>query len=323
MPFLGNLVDAQSLWTPQTVVGARAVALGTHRRGRHRAHPPEGQPMTARRARRRIAGFTLDRGADRDALMGVILGALATVTAQWMPKLEPAAWARSSAARFWGSGWSGWSPTFRRPNSSRAAAIPAPVFDGTELSMTFVRSALGPNTRSGLELVRIGEIGSDRGPQLVRARTRFVPVTADTANDQPSFADPVVLIRAPYRVTFAYCGARQGLAQPVGAAPANCRRRSVCRCATATTDRILQVSTATMVHAEMPPDCILGPKVINDCLNREAPEMASAPPPRVRSRIPERRYERRAEETSAASSSSRCFGFSARWQHSRPSMRST
>jgi general secretion pathway protein J len=33
------------------------------------------------------------------------------------------------------------------------------------------------------------------------------------------------------------------------------------------TDRTLTVSTATAVHADMPPDCILA-EVIDDCLNR-------------------------------------------------------
>ncbi|MEA2873004.1 MAG: ral secretion pathway protein, partial [Hyphomicrobiales bacterium] len=35
----------------------------------------------------------------------------------------------------------------------------------------------------------------------------------------------------------------------------------------ATTDRTLSVSTATLVHAEIPADCILA-EVITDCLNR-------------------------------------------------------
>ena len=43
------------------------------------------------------------------------------------------------------------------------ANIRQPVFDGTELSVTFLRTALGPNTRPGLELVRIQETGSEKG----------------------------------------------------------------------------------------------------------------------------------------------------------------
>jgi hypothetical protein len=36
----------------------------------------------------------------------------------------------------------------------------------------------------------------------------------------------------------------------------------------ATTDRTLSVSTATLVHAEMPADCVLA-EVLADCLNRQ------------------------------------------------------
>ena len=43
----------------------------------------------------------------------------------------------------------------------------------------------------------------------------------------------------------------------------------------AATDRTLAVSTATLVHADMPADCVLA-EVIADCLNRPA-----APQPRA------------------------------------------
>lgn len=223
--------------------------------------------MSARRTRRHIAGFTLIEALIATALMGVILGAIATVTAQWLPN-----WNRGMGtvqrSEILGLG-------LERLVADVAAAefIPGgrefqlPVFDGTELSMTFVRSALGPNSRSGLELVRIAEIGTDRGPQLVRARTRFVPVTADTVNNQPSFGDPVVLIRAPYRVTFSYAG-RDKVWRNQWRGASELPKAIRVQVRDAATDRLLQVSTATMVHAEMPPDCILA-EVLNDCLNRD------------------------------------------------------
>ena len=88
--------------------------------------------------------------------MGAILAAIATVTAQWLPnwnrgfeRVQRSRDARPSAS-------SASSPISRRPNSSPPrAGIRQPVFDGTELSVTFLRTALGPNTRPGLELVRI------------------------------------------------------------------------------------------------------------------------------------------------------------------------
>jgi general secretion pathway protein J len=235
--------------------------------------------MRRRSARRAIAGFTLIEALIATALMGVILGAIATVTAQWLPN-----WNRGISAI---QGSENLALGLERLVADIAAAeyIPGgreferPVFDGTELSVTFVRSALGPNTRSGLELVRIAEIGTDRGPQVVRARTRFVPVTADTVNDQPGFADPVVLIRAPYRITFSYAGRdKVWRSQWRGANELPKAIRVQVR--DATTDRILQASTATIVHADMPPDCILA-EVVNDCLNRErrnGPGPAAASP---------------------------------------------
>ena len=83
------------------------------------------------------------------ALMGAILSALATVTAQWLPN-----WNRGFAR-------------VQRTDSlalglerlvadvSAAEFVPGgretlkPYFDGTELSLTFIRTALGPNARAG------------------------------------------------------------------------------------------------------------------------------------------------------------------------------
>ena len=45
----------------------------------------------------------------------------------------------------------------------------------------------------------------------------------------------------------------------------------------AATDRLLSVSTSTLVHAEMPADCVLA-EVLADCLNRER-KNAAAPNP--------------------------------------------
>ena len=63
------------------------------------------------------------------------------------------------------------------------AAVKRPVFDGTELSVILVRSAVGPNAQPGLEYVRFAEIASERGPVLVRASAPFVPVEPDASVD--------------------------------------------------------------------------------------------------------------------------------------------
>lgn len=232
-----------------------------------------------RRSRRaRVAGFTLIEALIATALMGVILTAIATVTAQWLPN-----WNRGMGnvqrSEILALG-------LERLTADLAAAefIPGgrefllPVFDGTELSVTFVRSALGPNTRSGLELVRITEVGSDRGPTLVRARARYAPVTRETLNDPPNFADPVVLVRAPYRVSFAYAG-RDRIWRNIWRGQAELPKAIRIQVRDAATDRLLSVSTSTLVHAEMPADCVLA-EALADCLSRERRNPGPAPTPR-------------------------------------------
>ena len=233
--------------------------------------------MNARmKRRRRSAGFTLVEALLATALMGVILASIATVTAQWLPN-----WNRSfervqrvellalgmerivadiAAAEFVTAG----------------ATVRQPVFDGTELSVTFLRTALGPNTRPGLELIRIGEIGSDKGLTTVRQRARFMPMGRDGIEVQARPSDPVVLVRAPYRVTFAYAGADR-VWRSVWRGEAQLPKAVRVQLRDAATDRTLSVSTATIVHAEMSNDCVIA-EVMADCLNRpEQPTQPSQP----------------------------------------------
>ena len=130
-----------------------------------------------------------------------------------------------------------------------------PLFDGAALSVTFVRTALGPNTSRGLEVVRIGETADSRGLALVRMTAPFVPFTASVrAADQLSFANPVVIIRAPYRVSFSYAGTDhvwretwRGAKQLPRAVRVSVRD--------AATSRTLAMSTSTLVDAEIPALC--------------------------------------------------------------------
>jgi len=201
------------------------------------------------RIRRADAGFTMFEALVAIALMGLILGALAAVTAQWMPN-----WTRGlarvqrneqlvialdrlaadlSAAEF------------ISPNRSTNA----PLFQGAELAVTFVRQALGPNNRSGLEIVQIAETIDSRGRALVRTRAPFVMLpTGDLSLDPISFADPVVLLRAPFRVAFAYAGPNGAWTRSwlnSGALP------SAVRFDVRETERGLVLSTVTSVHAEI------------------------------------------------------------------------
>jgi general secretion pathway protein J len=202
------------------------------------------------RARRRQAdaGFTLFEALAAVALMGLIVTALANVTAQWLPNwnrgqlraqrneqvaiaLDRLVADLSAAEYVW-------------PN--RASNVP--VFRGDASTLIFVRSAVGPNSRPGLEIVQISETIDKNGPALVRTRAPFVPLpTGDLSVDPIPFADPVVLLRAPYHIAFEYAGPDGvwGNAWPSGDLPAAIRfdiRDAEGRAL---------VSTATKVHIEM------------------------------------------------------------------------
>ena len=220
--------------------------------------------MSARRAG--IAGFTLVEALLAVALMGAILAAIATVTAQWLPNWNRG-FARVQSSETLAAGLERIVADLAAAEFVTAGAgIRQPVFDGTELSVTFLRTAIGPNTRPGLELVRIMETGGDKGLTTVRTRARFLPLGRDGASVQPAPANPVVLVRAPYRVTFSYAGPDRvwrNVWRGEGELPKAIR----VSLRDATTERTLSVSTATLVHAEMPADCVLA-EVIADCLNR-------------------------------------------------------
>jgi general secretion pathway protein J len=130
-----------------------------------------------------------------------------------------------------------------------------PVFEGMPTTVTLVRSAVGPNTEPGLEVVRIAE-GTDRqGIALVRTRTPFAPFgVGEVSASQLSFADPVVLLRAPFRVLFSYSsgdGAWQDTWQQEKQLPVAVR--FLVR--DTTTGRTLAISSAAMVHVDQQAGC--------------------------------------------------------------------
>jgi general secretion pathway protein J len=214
-----------------------------------------------------IAGFTLVEALLATALMGAILAAIATVTAQWLPNWNRG-FTRVQGSETLAAGLERIVADLAAAEFVTAGAgVRQPVFDGTELSVTFLRTAIGPNTRPGLELVRIMEIGGDKGLAMVRAHARFVPLGRDGTSVQPVPGNPVVLVRSPYRVTFSYAGADRAW-RNVWRGEGELPKAIRISLRDATTDRTLSVSTATLVHAEMPADCVLA-EVIADCLNRK------------------------------------------------------
>jgi general secretion pathway protein J len=219
--------------------------------------------MRSRRQKRRrpgIAGFTLIEALISTVLMASIMSALAVITAQWMPNwnhgfthvqqaelsslgLERIV-ADLTAAEFIPPTGDG------KASTGDAKGL---LFDGAALSVTFVRSALGPNTRPGLEFVHIGEIADSRGLAVVRTHAPFVPLSA-AGFAGLRFSDPVVLVRAPYRISFSYAGPDRIWQQSWrGAKELPTAVRVTVR--DAATSQLLAMSTAAILHVNAPAAC--------------------------------------------------------------------
>ncbi|MET4279391.1 MULTISPECIES: type II secretion system protein [unclassified Bradyrhizobium] len=200
-------------------------------------------------------GFTLIETIVALALMGLLLSALASITAQWLPS-----WNRG-LDRIQRSELIG--IALERIGADLAAAefvaanrdSQRPLFDGSELSVMFVRTSVGPNAGPGLDVVRLGET-TDRGEFVtVRAQTRFTPLADGVSlSEQVQFGSPVVLLRAPYRLSFAYAGADRawkGAWRDADRLPAMIRLTV----RDAASERVLSVSTIAPVHVQIPNDC--------------------------------------------------------------------
>jgi len=206
-----------------------------------------------RNRRAAARGFTLIEALIAIVLMGVILSALASITSQWLPnwnrgiarvqRSELVSIALDRLIADIGAS------EFISPNRDTQA----PLFDGTEFSLTLVRSAVGPNVGPGLEIVRIAEINDKSGLLLVRSTKTFAPFAAGTTSSlkQADFANPVVLLRSPYEVSFAYAG-RDGIWKKdwQGATELPAAVRLTVR--DATSGRTLTISTTALVHVELP-----------------------------------------------------------------------
>jgi general secretion pathway protein J len=217
--------------------------------------------MKLSRHRARVAGLTLIVTMISTALMGAILAALATVTAQWLPNWNRG-FARIQRNESLALG-------IERLVADLAAAqfvsagreFAQPVFEGGVLGVTFVRPTFGPNALPGLEVVRIAETAADRGRAMVRTRAPFVPVVTGV-NDRtpPVFTDPVVLIREPYRISFNYAGPDRVWKQSWRNADElpKAVRISV---RDAATERLVAASTATIIHVDLPAQCVSAAQV--------------------------------------------------------------
>lgn len=220
------------------------------------------RPTAARRRCSSDAGFTLIETLLATALFLLVVAALATVTGQWLPSWNHG-FARVQRTEHLAFGIERImadvaAAQFISPN----AAVKRPIYDGTELSVVFVRGAVGPNAQPGLEFVRLAEIASELGPVLVRATAPFVPLEPDAnANLGLKFSEPVVLVRPPFRVIFAYSGPDR-LWQPTWRGADRLPSAVRVSVRNAVSGELLAVSSAAKIHVNAPAECA-NPKVRN------------------------------------------------------------
>ena len=204
----------------------------------------------------RVAGFSLVEALVSVALMSAIVAALSAVTGQWVPNWNRG-FVRVQRLETVDVGLQ------RLVSDLEAAEFVTPnvvskfaIFVGDAKSVTLVRVANAPGAASHLEFVRLAETVDEHGFALVRSHAPFKPLVPNLPLDaQLYFADPVVLVRAPYRVSFAFAGAdrlwRDSWRDEV-VLPAAVR----IQVRNAATDEVLAVSTAALLHADLPAECV-------------------------------------------------------------------
>lgn len=210
--------------------------------------------MRIARTGRRIGeeGFTLIEALAALVLTGLVLSALGTITAQLLPN-----WNRGFD-RIQQSELVGIAMQRIAADLAAAEYVPPngsgrkPLFDGSALSVTFVRTGLGPNVGIGLDVVRIGETAEQGGFVTVRTRAAFGPLPPGVSPlAQIRVSDPVVLLRPPFRLSFAYAGPDrifQDSWQDADKLPAVI----MLTVRDARSERVLSISTATLVHVDAP-----------------------------------------------------------------------
>ncbi|WP_147262920.1 general secretion pathway protein GspJ [Roseiarcus fermentans] len=153
----------------------------------------------------------------------------------------------------------------------------APIFFGDKKTVTFVRVSNAPGTDPHLEFIRLAETVDERGFALVRSRAPFKPLDPGRPIEaQLYFADPVVLIRAPFRVSFAFAGADRlwrGSWADSGLLPTAAR----IEVRDAATDKVLALSTATLLHVDLPAECVTQ-KSVRQCLEEMRGQTSTQPP---------------------------------------------
>ena len=215
---------------------------------------------------RAAAGFTLFEALVSVALMAAVVASLGAVSGQWLPNWHRG-FGRVQRLQALDVG-------LRRLTADLEAAdyvtpnsvAKEPVFIGNEKSVTLVRDAIGPGAASHLEFVTLAETVDERGFALVRSRAPFKPLDPNRPIDaQLYFADPVVLVRAPYRVSFAFAGADR-IWQPSWSDPVLLPTATRIEVRDAVSETLLAFSTVTLLNASLPAECVTQ-KSAQECID--------------------------------------------------------
>jgi general secretion pathway protein J len=229
---------------------------------------------------RGIAGFTLFEALVSVALMGALIVSLGAVAGQWLPNWHRG-FGRVQRLETLDIGLQRLASDLEAAEFvAPSSASKAPFFVGDEKQVMLIRVANAPGTTQHLEFVKIAETVDERGFALVRSHAPFKPLDPNRPIEaQLYFADPVVLIRAPFRVSFAFAGPdrlwRTSWQEPV-LLPAAAR----IEVRDAPTDKVLAISTATLLHMNVPVECITQ-KSVQQCIEgtgEDAPTQGSASP---------------------------------------------
>ena len=209
----------------------------------------------------RNAGFTLKETLLSVAHMDFDIGALATMTREWLRNWDRG-FARVQRVDLWAAGLDRLMADLAAAEYVSGGGGPGPFFEGSERAVTFIRTAVGPNASASLEVVRIADQADDRGPALVRWTAPYAPKSGNPVDG--GFSDPVVVMRAPYPIAFSYAGpdrawreAWRGMTQ---------LPRTIRVVVPGSSGRLL-VSTSTVVRAELPALCAQATAALADCMN--------------------------------------------------------
>jgi general secretion pathway protein J len=230
--------------------------------------------MKRHRARSHSAGFTLIEAMLATVLMMVVLSALGTMTTQWLRNWNRG-FARVQRVDLWAAGLDSLVADLAAAEIvSAGGEKDTPVFDGADQAVTFVRTSVGPNSSTGLEVIRIADASDDRGPALVRWTAPFVPNAANPK--QSDFTNPVVMIRTPYPISFAYAGADHVWRETWRG---KTQLPRTIRVEVRDTTGALAISTSTFIRAELPARCAVATMTIDECLGIKTSANAGADAP--------------------------------------------